>query len=91
MRRQDEDTDTATNGAGGLSAVLPEVQIRLRDPVQGRKNRRDQTARCLDVAQTMDRSVLRLLFSGRKRYCRMGSILKQRQEIVPMDHHFLKQ
>lgn len=31
MRRQDENTGPATHGAGRLSSVLPEVQIRLCD------------------------------------------------------------
>ena len=44
MRRQDENTDTTTYGAGGFPAVLPEVQIQLRDPLQGRENGRDQNA-----------------------------------------------
>ena len=36
MRRQDENADTAAYGIGGLSSLLPEVQIRLRDPFQER-------------------------------------------------------
>ena len=51
MRRQDENTGPATHGAGRLSSVLPEVQIRLRDPIQERKNGRNQNARRLDAVQ----------------------------------------
>lgn len=36
MRQQDKNTDTATYGAGGFSSILPEVQIHLCDPFQGR-------------------------------------------------------
>ena len=52
MRRQNKDTDTAAYGAGGLSAVLPEVQIHLCDSVQGRENGRNQHTRRLDAVQT---------------------------------------
>ena len=33
MRRQDEGADAAAHGAGGFSAVLPQVQIQLRDRI----------------------------------------------------------
>ena len=52
LRRKDENADTTPYGAGGLSAVLPKVQIYLRDSFQERKNRRNQNARRLDAVQS---------------------------------------
>ena len=51
---QNKNADTATYGAGGLSSILPEVQIHLRDLFQERKNRRNQNARRLDAVQTIE-------------------------------------
>ena len=51
MRRQNKDTDPATYSVGGFSAILPEVQIYLRDPFQERENGRNQNARRLDAVQ----------------------------------------
>ena len=36
MRRQNENTDTTAHGIRGISSILPEVQVYLRDPFQGR-------------------------------------------------------
>ncbi len=52
MRRQDENTGPATHGAGRLSSVLPEVQIRLCDSFQRRQNRRCQNAGRIDAVQS---------------------------------------
>ena len=52
MRRQDENTGPATHGAGRLSSVLPEVQIRLCDSFQRRQNRRYQNAGRIDAVQS---------------------------------------
>ena len=38
MRRQNKNADTDPYGIGGFSAILPKVQIHLRDSFQGRKN-----------------------------------------------------
>ena len=42
----------ATHGAGRLSSVLPEVQIRLCDSFQRRQNRRYQNAGRIDAVQS---------------------------------------
>jgi hypothetical protein len=52
MRRQNKNTDTTTHDIRGFSLVLPEVQIYLCDPFQGRKNGRNQNARRLDAVQS---------------------------------------
>jgi len=52
MRRQNKNAATATYGVGGFPAILPKVQIHLRDSFQGRKNGRNQNARRLDAVQT---------------------------------------
>ena len=49
---QNKNTDTPTYGAGGLSSILPEVQIYLCDPFQERENGRNQNARRLDAVQS---------------------------------------
>ena len=54
MRRQNKDADTGAHGVGGLPFILPEVQIRLCDPFQGRKNSRDQNAGRLAAVQTSE-------------------------------------
>ena len=36
--RQNKNADTDPYGIGGFSAILPEVQIHLRNSFQGRKN-----------------------------------------------------
>ena len=52
MRRKNTNADTRTYGIGGFSSILPEVQVYLRDPLQERKNGRNQNARRLDAVQT---------------------------------------
>ena len=54
MWRQNKNTDTTAHGVRGISSILPEVQIYLRDPFQERKNRRNQNARRLDAVQTTE-------------------------------------
>ena len=52
MRRQNKDADTSTYGIGGFSSILSEVQIHLRDPLQGWENRRKQNARRLGAVRS---------------------------------------
>ena len=55
MRRQNKDTDTATYSVGGFSAILPEVQIYLCDPFQGRENNGTDTHTLkLDAGDVLD-------------------------------------
>lgn len=44
MRRENTNAGTVAHGVGGFSAILPEVQIYLRDIFQEWKNRRNQNA-----------------------------------------------
>ena len=67
MRRKNENAAAAPYGAGRFSAVLPKMQIYLRDLLQKRKNRRNQNARRLDAVQTEHSFVLRLFFCWKRK------------------------
>ena len=63
LRRQNADAGSAAHGAGGFSAVLPKVQIHLRDSLSKRNNGRNQNAGRLDAVQ-FENFELRCVFQG---------------------------
>lgn len=63
MRRQNKDADPAAYSSGGFSAVLPKVQIHLRDSLSKRNNGRNQNAGRLDAVQ-FENFGLRCVFQG---------------------------